>query len=127
MAGLASERALLDWPRVALRCGRVKEVLRAAEAGVAALPRSAPLWRQFVALQTQACATKASFVLMIDNARQRLKSHMYRGGGRHISALATADCMLMKCGCDGLLVSQNPWYNLSHSTAQICPACEVAK
>jgi hypothetical protein len=54
-AGLASEDALLDWPALALRCGRPEAALAAAGRAAAAMPRSAALHQQLLVLQAQQC------------------------------------------------------------------------
>ena len=52
-AGRASEQLLLEWPRLALRFGRVKAALAAASQGTELAPASAELWRQRLVLESQ--------------------------------------------------------------------------
>ena len=52
-AGRASEQLLLEWPRLALRFGRVKAALAAASRGTELAPASAELWRQRLVLESQ--------------------------------------------------------------------------
>ena len=58
-AGRASEELLLEWPRFALRFGRVKAALAACEQATALVPASAELWRQRLVLETQHAVSKA--------------------------------------------------------------------
>ncbi|CAL8463055.1 g2589 [Coccomyxa elongata] len=51
--GRASEALLLEWPRLALRFGRVKAALEAAARACQTSPGSAPLWQQRLLLQAQ--------------------------------------------------------------------------
>lgn len=51
--GRASQQLLLEWPRLALRFGRVKAALAAASQGTAREPASAELWRQRLVLESQ--------------------------------------------------------------------------
>ena len=52
-AGRASERLLLEWPRLALRFGRAKAALGAAARGTQQASASAELWRQRLVLESQ--------------------------------------------------------------------------
>lgn len=51
--GRASEALLLEWPRLALRFGRVKKALEAAARACQSCPGSAALWQQRLLLQAQ--------------------------------------------------------------------------
>lgn len=51
--GRASEALLLEWPRLALRFGRVKKALEAAARACQSRPGSAPLWQQRLLLEAQ--------------------------------------------------------------------------
>ena len=55
LAGLASEEALLDWPALALRCGRPEAAVAAAQRAAAALPQVPALQQQLLVLQAQRC------------------------------------------------------------------------
>ena len=57
----ASEEILLEWPRLALRFGRIKASLAACEQATALAPTSAELWRQRLVLETQHAISKALF------------------------------------------------------------------
>ena len=57
----ASEELLLEWPRFALRFGRVKAALAACEQATELTPASAELWRQRLILETQHAIFKALF------------------------------------------------------------------
>jgi hypothetical protein len=57
--GRASEGALLRWPALALRLGRVRGALAAAHAGTCARPASPALWRQRIVLSAQQAAGAA--------------------------------------------------------------------
>lgn len=53
--GCASEEALLSWPALALRCGRLDAALAAAQRAAAAMPNSPRVQRQALVLQAQHC------------------------------------------------------------------------
>ena len=55
MTGLASEEVLLDWPMLALRCGRPEAALAAAQRAAAAMPQAPALQQQLLVLQAQHC------------------------------------------------------------------------
>lgn len=55
LSGLASEEALLDWPVLALRCGRPEAAVAAAQRAAAAMPQAPALQQQLLLLQAQRC------------------------------------------------------------------------
>jgi len=67
--GRASEALLLEWPRLALRFGRVKKALEASACACQSLPRSAQLWQQRLLLTAQQASAQVSYpsVSLSDN------------------------------------------------------------
>jgi hypothetical protein len=55
LPGLASEEALLDWPALALRCGRPVVAVAAAQRAAAAMSQVPALQQQLLVLQAQRC------------------------------------------------------------------------
>ncbi|EIE27370.1 hypothetical protein COCSUDRAFT_11398 [Coccomyxa subellipsoidea C-169] len=58
--GRASEALLLEWPRLALRFGRVKKALEAAARACQSCPGSAALWQQRLLLQAQQASAQGT-------------------------------------------------------------------
>lgn len=59
--GRVSEALLLEWPRLALRFGRVKKALEASAHACQSLPCSAQVWQQRLLLTAQQASAQVSY------------------------------------------------------------------